>query len=146
MEYKTTSEKETEELGKTFAGERHSRDVVCLYGDLGLGKTTFARGFAKGLGITKRIISPTFPIIRVYRLKNENSFEIQDFYHIDLYRIEGENAVSGLDMDDFLGAVGTVSAVEWPEKIREKLPKKRWDIFFDYISENERKITILKRE
>jgi len=83
MEIITNSSKETEEVGEKFAKDLKAGDVVALYGSLGAGKSTFVRGVAKGLKITKKITSPTFVFIKSYKMG-----KIQ-LDHIDLYR--GEN-------------------------------------------------------
>src|SRR3989338_10797954 len=99
MEILTKSAHETKSLGKKIATDliRNHANVLALTGDLGSGKTTFVQGLAEGLGIKQRIISPTFIIIRNYRIKNyesplrqgfEGQARIMDFYHVDLYRIE----------------------------------------------------------
>lgn len=138
MVVETRNAKETQELGKKFAldlktGGNHP-SVICLYGDLGSGKTTFIQGFAQGLGITKRILSPTFILMRQYSIIN--------FYHIDLYRIEGEKDVEALGLDEIFSNPENVVAIEWPEKIESILPKKRINIKFEYLDENKRKIII----
>lgn len=137
----TNSFQETQELARKFAEELKTGDVVALYGDLGGGKTTFAQGLAKGLGINKRIISPTFIIVRKYRIKNRES-RIKDFYHIDLYRIPENTGIDNLGLDEILNDPNSIVAIEWAEKLGKGLPKKRWDIKFEYLGEDKRKITI----
>ncbi|MCL4437452.1 tRNA (adenosine(37)-N6)-threonylcarbamoyltransferase complex ATPase subunit type 1 TsaE, partial [Patescibacteria group bacterium] len=105
---------------------------------LGSGKTTFIQGLAKGLGIKNNIISPTFILIRTYDLKSR----ISKFYHIDLYRIDGEKEIDGLGIEELINNPSNIIAIEWAEKIKNILPKKRIDIYFKESSENERQITI----
>lgn len=105
--------------------------MLCLYGNLGSGKTTFVQGLAKGLGIKKRILSPTFIMMRQYG----------NFYHVDLYRAENEKGIEGLGLSEIWSDHANIIAIEWPEKIEKILPVDCLKIKFDYIDENRRKIT-----
>ena len=136
----TNNSEETKKLGRDFAKELKRGVAVCLYGDLGSGKTTFAQGLALGLGIKQRIISPTFIIVRNYRIKNHES-RIMNFYHIDLYRIESERDIEGLGIEEILEDSSNIVVIEWAEKLNKLLPKKRIDVRFFYKKENVRKIT-----
>jgi tRNA threonylcarbamoyladenosine biosynthesis protein TsaE len=118
--------------------------ILCLYGDLGSGKTTFIQGLAKGLGIKKRVISPTFMLIRMYQQEHRTKCIEQRFYHIDLYRINKVGEAKGLGLEEIFNEPKAIIAIEWAERIKEILPKKRIDIYFDYVSENQRKINIIR--
>jgi tRNA threonylcarbamoyladenosine biosynthesis protein TsaE len=133
------SSEETQKLGFEFAKILGMGDVVCLYGDLGFGKTTFVQGLAKGLGITNRIISPTFVIVRSYKIKN-NELEIINFYHIDLYRIENEKDIEDLGIEEIISNTNNIVVIEWADKLKKYLPKKRIDIEFFYEKDSSRKI------
>ncbi len=135
-----TSLQETQGFAEEFARTLKPRDVLCLYGELGSGKTTFVQGLAKGLGIKNRIISPTFIIARHYELKDFV------FYHIDLYRTETKHDFLSIGLDEILEDNSNIIAIEWAEKLQEMLPKKRIDIKFKLINYNEREITIDKYE
>lgn len=129
------SARQTFELGEKLAntlkkGSASWRIIAC-YGELGSGKTTFVQGLAAGLGIKKRIVSPTFIFIRQY----------SNFYHIDLYRIEKPEDARGLGLEEIFAEKNAIIAIEWAEKIKNLLPKKRIDIKFEILNENERKIT-----
>ncbi len=134
----TKSARETQTLGEKLSADLKNGSLVCLYGELGSGKTTFVQGVALGLGIKQRIISPTFIFIRSYKLSAIRSL----LYHIDLYRIETLNDAKGLGLEEILSIPKNIVLIEWPEKIKEILPEKRTDIHFKYLNENERKITI----
>lgn len=115
--------------------------VVCLYGELGSGKTTFTQGFAKELGIATRLLSPTFIIVRRYQLPTPFSY----FYHIDLYRMQGNVDVEGLGIADILLDTSTsFVAIEWAEKLGDKLPENRVDIWFKALNDGRHEITIRK--
>src|SRR5689334_2145033 len=92
----TNDFEETQMLGEELAKAMQG-NILALHGDLGAGKTTFLQGFAKGLGIKKHIISPTFIIMRTYDIP-EGKVPFKQFYHVDLYRIENEHDVEGLGL------------------------------------------------
>lgn len=148
----TSSAQETEQLGEAFAKKLRIGDVVALFGELGSGKTTFVQGLSKGLGVRRRIISPTFIIVRSYELKTQNSKlkttaqSAKLFYHVDLYRIEDRNELQGLGLQEILRDKDSIVAIEWAQKMGEFLPEDRWDIRFDFISEEKRELTIQKLE
>lgn len=129
------SKEGTEKIGEEFAKKLHKGDVVLLYGDLGFGKTTFVNGVARGLGVTSRIISPTFPIIRTH----------PKFYHIDLYRIEDKKQIEEMGLRELFEDKDLIKIVEWSEKL-ESLPEKRWEVRFTLNKNDARVINIIKYE
>ncbi len=112
------------DLGKKKRGE--GAKIVCLYGELGSGKTTFVQGFAKGLGIMKRLVSPTFIIVRRYLLPNDKSF----LYHLDLYRLQTIEELEELGLSEMFDDPNAFVVIEWAEKLTENLPQNRIDIWF----------------
>jgi len=133
----TSSFKETQKVGEDFARQLKGGEVLALYGDLGSGKTTFIQGLAAGLGIERPIISPTFIIMRTYNLKTQNS---KVFYHIDLYRINGEEDIQSLGLLELMGDKQNIVAIEWPDKIENLLPENRINIYFEYLEDDRREI------
>jgi tRNA threonylcarbamoyladenosine biosynthesis protein TsaE len=131
----TNSFEETQKLGRDFAKTLKKSDIVCLYGDLGSGKTTFTQGLAAGLGVKNRIISPTFVIVRSYELG------VMNFYHIDLYRIENEKDIESLGVEEIINSKQGIAVIEWAEKLGNYLPKKRIDIKFSYEKDDSRIIS-----
>lgn len=129
---------ETQKVAADFAKELKGGETLALYGELGSGKTTFVQGLAKGLGIKRRIISPTFIIVRTYKIS------IKYFYHIDLYRIENVREVRSLGLEEIMNDQNSIVAIEWAEKMGDLLPKERIDIHFKYVDESKRKIAILQ--
>src|SRR5664279_132953 len=119
----TNSFEETQQLGNSFAAQLKGGEVLALYGDLGSGKTTFMQGLAKGLGVIKTIISPTFIIMRTY---DTGSMKL---YHVDLYRIENEKDVNGLGLFELMEDPENIVAIEWPDKIENLLPEKTIAIY-----------------
>ena len=148
MEYVTENAQETKKLGKKIGNYIKGRAdvlkkgafVVALCGDLGSGKTTFTKGVAKSLGVKRRIISPTFILIRRYVCGGG----VESFYHIDLYRIEGKikNQLREIGFDEILKSKRSVVLVEWADKGKSIFPKDTVWVKFEYISENTRKIKI----
>ncbi len=128
--------KKTQQLGKRFSKKLKGGDVVTLYGDLGSGKTTFAQGLAQGLGVKRRIISPTFVIVRSYKIS------IKHIYHIDLYRITNGRDIEGLGLSEIIENPQNIVVIEWPEKMGNLLPKNRWEIKFEYLDINKRRVAI----
>jgi len=138
METITQSAQETQRLGEKIGRDLKGGEVLALYGELGSGKTTFIQGLAKGLGIEKRIISPTFIFVREYPFKGGI------FYHVDLYRIEKEADARSLGLEEMFDS-GAIIALEWAEKIKKILPQERVDIFFEYLDDQKRKIRVIKQ-
>ena len=133
------SEAETEARGAALARELEPGSVVLLCGDLGAGKTVFSRGFARGLGVTEPVSSPTYTIVQEYELPTGNRL-----YHMDLYRIGDEHAALGFGVDEFLNEPGAISLVEWPERIRGLLPDTAVRVELRHRSESEREIKITR--
>jgi len=131
----TKNAQETKDVGERLAGERPK--IVCLYGELGSGKTTFSQGFAKGLGITKRLLSPTFIIVRRYDLPR-NFF----LYHIDLYRIQTIAQMEVLGLPEIFVDPFTCVIIEWAQRLEGLLPKSRIDIYFSVFEDGKHKISI----
>lgn len=127
----SNSEEDTLKAGEEFAKKLKPGDIVLLYGNLGFGKTTFVKGVGKGLGIKKRIISPTFTVIRAH----------DNTYHIDLYRIESKNELFTLGIKDVLDDRESIKLIEWPEKLNI-LPKKRIEVKIVLNNNNTRSIFI----
>ena len=146
MELITKSPEETKALGREIANKITSNFqppasgavVVALSGDLGSGKTTFTQGFAEGLEIEKRILSPTFIIMRVYEL------ETKRFYHVDLYRLEDkiDKEMENLGLFDIFKGSENIVLIEWAEKAKEYLPADAIWITFENIDDVSRKIKI----
>lgn len=106
-------------------------------GDLGAGKTTFTQGFAQGLGITDKIISPTYVLIRQHQLPDSD----RTLYHIDLYRLEKVDP-NELGLTDLFQQPNDIILIEWAEKLDDKLPKGTTIIKFKHTSDNAREISL----
>lgn len=136
---KTKSPKETQKLGEKFAKSLKGGEVIALYGDLGAGKTVFVQGLAKGLGIKKGVVSPTFVFMRSYPFRlNRKPFV---FYHLDLYRGESNQDFEALGLEEIF-APDSVVVLEWANKIEKELPKNNIKVYFERHDERTRNITI----
>jgi len=137
--YYTNSAEETRELAAKIAAETPNGTVFALDGNLGAGKTVFASGFARGLGITEPVSSPTFTIVQEYP-RSEGMF-----FHLDLYRIDNPDAALAFGIDEFLYASDAISLVEWPERIDGLFPPGTIRVAIERTDREEtRKITIEK--
>jgi tRNA threonylcarbamoyladenosine biosynthesis protein TsaE len=116
--------------------------VLGLIGDLGGGKTTFLQGFARGLGIKERILSPTFVIMKKFGLPDCLIAQLVNFYHIDCYRIQEPKEVLALGWEGIIKNPQNIVAVEWADKIKKLLPKDKIMIRFEVIGKNRRKIIV----
>lgn len=135
MEFKITScsEIDTIELAQNLESEKFPNMIICLTGDLGSGKTVFAKGFANGLGINEVVSSPTFTIIKEY---TEGEMPL---YHMDVYRLDGNT--DGVGIEEYFHKNGVV-IIEWAETIKDILPKERLEISFRIVDENKRVLVI----
>lgn len=123
-------------LGAKLAKRLKKGAFVALTGELGTGKTIFTKGIAKGLGVRgyKYVNSPSFVIIKEYKGKIP-------LYHFDIYRFESSNDLNSVGYEDYFYGKG-VTVVEWADKIRDILPKKRIEVQFKHGGEKKRKIKI----
>ena len=120
--YETRSPEETYELAFTLASKSKLGDIYLLNGELGVGKSVFAAGFAKGLGISDIISSPTFTIIKEYNLNSDNQL-----IHVDAYRINTDEALE-IGLDELLESSNNISLVEWSSNIIDIFSNKTINI------------------
>ena len=132
-EYKITirDEEDLIELAQNIESEKFPNMVICLNGELGSGKTVFAKAFASAMGIDE-VSSPTFSIIKEYVGE-------LPFYHMDVYRVE--NNVENLGIEEYF-TKGGVTIIEWSDMIKEYLPKERLDIKIKVTGENTRLVIL----
>ena len=137
-----TSEKEMIDFGKKFGNKLKPGDIVLLHGYLGAGKTTLAKGIAEYFGVDANdVVSPTFTLMQVYDINDQRS-TINELVHVDTYRLEDEEQLVDIGVEDYLGASDAICLIEWPEKLGSILKdKKTIDISIEHISDNKRKIT-----
>ena len=132
MNYKITSnsDMDTIELAQNIESEKFPNMVICLEGDLGSGKTLFAKAFAKSMGIVDNITSPTFNIIKEY--DGEEGYKL---FHMDVYRLSESKEDMGIE--EYFTKKG-VTIIEWADLISDILPKNRLDIKIKIVGENRR--------
>ena len=138
----TLSGEETFALGKLFAPKLGKGDVVALRGPLGAGKTCFTKGIAVGLGIEEELTSPSYAIISEYECVAGS--EKLPFYHIDAYRLEGNDDFSAIGGEDIVYGNG-ISVIEWSDRIPAFIPSGAFRIDFEIIEDNKRSVKMAKQ-
>ena len=124
----------TARLGAALASVARAGDLLCLWGDLGAGKTHLAKAFGAALGVTETITSPSYVLMAEYRGR-------LPLFHIDAYRlVDAADALAGGLIDERQG--DGVTLVEWPERLGEALPRARLDVRIDGVGEEPRGITL----
>lgn len=116
--------------------------VVALFGDLGAGKTAFVKKCAEHFGIAETIISPTFIIEKIYKIPKGKDKKWKHLIHIDAYRFESEDEIKHLGFREISSDPQNIIFIEWPERIKNYLPKDTREIFFEFVDENTRKIDV----
>jgi len=112
----SSSERETLHIGKSISALLHKGDIVCLFGELGSGKTVLAKGIARGLGVEEEVISPTFVLMRPY-LKAR-----LPFFHFDLYRLAEARDIMNIGYEEYFYDDG-VTVIEWADRLRFLMPQ-----------------------
>ena len=142
----TSSASKTRELGTMFAWavlrsplRRHAL-ILALQGELGTGKTTFTQGFAKGLGVPERVLSPTFVISKHFHIPKHPL--LKSFFHIDCYRIKKPSELLLVGWRDTLKDPANVVVLEWPERVAQLLPRDTIFMRFFHKGKNKRTISI----
>jgi tRNA threonylcarbamoyladenosine biosynthesis protein TsaE len=122
---KIENEKETFSLGMELGRNCCGGEVFALCGNLGAGKTKLTQGIAAGLGVAGRVNSPTFNILKVYRVTANKNLgkKIKTLCHIDAYRLESGRDLEALGIREFFDSAATVTVIEWAEKVKEIWPK-----------------------
>ncbi|KKS14020.1 MAG: hypothetical protein UU70_C0001G0009 [Candidatus Yanofskybacteria bacterium GW2011_GWA1_41_6] len=138
MEFLSKSVKKTQRIAADLAQKiikTKKSAVIALEGELGAGKTVFVKGFAKALGIKSKIKSPTFVLMKKYKV----------LYHLDCYRVGNHKDLKIPELKEILDMSHNhdIVLIEWAERVKEILPKKHITVHIDHISKNERKITII---
>lgn len=136
----TTSQNQTKKLAAEVAKSIPESGPVIfgLEGELGTGKTTFVQGFAKALGVEEKVLSPTFLILKEFNIPNSKRI----LYHIDCYRIEGPKDILQLGWNDIVKDKKSIVMIEWPERIKEILPKDTIAIRFTHEGGDKRNIEV----
>lgn len=130
---------DTELFAKSISKRIHCGDIICLEGDLGVGKTVFAKAIGSFFNISETITSPTFTILKTYNVKNSY---ISRIHHFDLYRIKNEDELLNLCFEEYIYDDNAISIIEWPEVAHNLIasPYKKITISKLENDENKRKI------
>ena len=159
MKYVSTSEKDTFNFAKKFAKTLRGGEVIGLVGNLGAGKTVFAKGLAAGLGIKQKITSPTFVLMKVYPVESRKAkissktklfngvnpvkkASIKNFIHIDAYRLKSDADLEAIGAREYLSDPSSVTLIEWADRLKKFLPSKNNEIKISNLSPDERLIII----
>lgn len=116
------SEKQTFNLGKKLAKKLRGGEIIALIGELGAGKTVLIKGLAVGLGVKKTITSPTFVLMKIYKILNFKS-EILNLIHVDAYRLRSGQDLIDIGLKDWLGQSDTVTVIEWADRVKDILSR-----------------------
>ncbi|MBQ2991759.1 MAG: tRNA (adenosine(37)-N6)-threonylcarbamoyltransferase complex ATPase subunit type 1 TsaE [Clostridia bacterium] len=125
----SNSEKQTQRLGYCLGACLRAGDVVLLEGEMGAGKSVLTRAAARGMGVRGPVPSPTFTILNIHEGR-----EIK-LYHFDLYRLEGEDALYEMGLDEYIPAVDGASLIEWPQMAQEAMPQDALHIVLRYAQD-----------
>lgn len=145
----TRSPNATKKIGRLLAEKiatarspKKTAVILALSGDLGSGKTVFVRGFCRFFNVTQKIVSPTFVLMRNFRL-NSPEIKFNKIYHLDCYRLQKPKEILALNFKAIVNEPQNIVLIEWPEKIRKFLPRKTIKIEFRHgRKENEREIIV----
>jgi len=128
------SAEKTYQIARQFAQRIKKGDVIALSGELGAGKTVFAKGLCRGLGCNQMVSSPSYTLVNIY----QGDYPI---YHVDCYRLDSSNEIIDLDPDQLFYPDG-ITIIEWAEKVRDYLPANTIQIEIEIIDESHRTIQI----
>jgi tRNA threonylcarbamoyladenosine biosynthesis protein TsaE len=125
---------ETEALGERMASLARAGWLIGLVGDLGTGKTQFVKGFAKSLGVTEPVLSPSFALMHIH------SSGRLPLYHIDFYRLQTSEQIIAAGLAEYFASPG-VTLIEWWDRWQGRPPPLLWKFTFEALSETQRRIT-----
>jgi tRNA threonylcarbamoyladenosine biosynthesis protein TsaE len=134
QEFLSHSPEQTERLGVRLGELAQPGDLFCLAGDLGAGKTTFAKGIARGWGALDRVTSPSFVLVNEYRRADSNRL-----YHFDAFRLATIQEAAALGLGEIFNGAGPVM-IEWPERVLEVIPGERLWISLDWVDDVRRNL------
>lgn len=132
----TSGPEQTWQTGQLLGELLDAGDTVCLYGDLGAGKTNFTYGIARGLDVQEQYItSPTFTFVNEYQGR-------VPLYHIDLYRLKDPDELEGIGFEEYIESDG-VTVIEWAERAEDELPVEGLSVYLTYVDEHSRELGFL---
>lgn len=131
------TEADTAKLAQSIAKKLKGGEILALSGDLGAGKTTFTQYLAKAIGVKVHVNSPTFVIMRIYKTSKH---PFQNLAHIDAYRLDSEQELEYLGLDQYLGQSTAITVIEWAEKMEEYLKSKKNVVKIHFELHNDKRI------
>ena len=139
----SNSAEQTRDVGARLGRRLRAGDLVLLHGDLGAGKTTFAQGIARGLGVAEPVQSPTFTLVNEHATAGlDGGGPGARLYHLDLYRLAGDDDLDSFGFDDYLAPTDGVALVEWPERAAARLPDAYLLVRLDHLGEGKRRLVV----
>lgn len=148
MKIVSASPGQTRRAGKSMARKilggpaKKQAVILALTGNLGGGKTTFLQGFAQGLGVKQKVTSPTFVILKRFKVDSPASSRFKSFYHLDCYRLKKGKELLDLSLKEIISNPENIVAVEWADRVSSVLPEIVLRINFVFLDENRREIII----
>ncbi|MBD3330610.1 tRNA (adenosine(37)-N6)-threonylcarbamoyltransferase complex ATPase subunit type 1 TsaE [Candidatus Peregrinibacteria bacterium] len=134
-EYISTSEEQSIAYAKEISDKTRNGGIICIYGDLGSGKTFLSKHIAENMGIDRfSVKSPTYTYIREYRMGKKK------LYHIDLYRLTESDDLLEMELEEIFEIPDNIVIIEWADRLKNKVPATSHKIYLEYINENTRKI------
>lgn len=143
LSFVSTSSEQTKKTAFYFAkkilkeGPQKKATILALQGQLGSGKTTFLQGFAKGLGVKEKILSPTFLVVKKFPISNS---QFSNFYHMDCYRIQSAKELRGLGFKKIISDPQNIIAIEWADRVKGIIPKHAIWLRFSQEGKSRREI------
>ena len=131
----------TRGIGASLGRVARPGDLILLHGDLGAGKTTLAQGIARGLGVTDYVQSPTFTLVAEHEGRTALGQPVL-LYHLDLYRLAGDDELDSFGFEDYLSPVDGVSVVEWPERAAKRIPSEYLLVRLENLGVDQRRLLI----
>ena len=158
----TTNTEQTRKIGEMLAKELKGGEIICLEGELGSGKTTFAQGILKGLKVEGPYTSPTFVIMKHYKKEIPNSksqipnksenyklqitnYKLQNIYHIDAYRVNSVDILE-LGWEEIVKNENNVTIIEWADRIKKIIPDDAIWMKFEWMDKDKRRIAISNKK
>lgn len=142
MEFKTATSEDMVNVGKKIASLLKGGDIILLYGELGVGKSTLVKGIAEVLGVKETVNSPTFTLMNVYEAKKDN---IKKLVHVDTYRLKNQEDLEDVGIDEYTRDKNSVCIFEWPDKLGDTIKNRNpIKITIEYLDNNKRKISFEK--
>ena len=128
-------------LAGKYAGSLKGGEIIGLIGELGAGKTVFTKGLARKLGVKRIVTSPTFVLMKIYRISGSSGSAIKNLCHIDAYRAKDAGDIAAIGAEEYFSRKDTVTVIEWADRIKKILPNRTRYVRFKYNNQ-QRKLNL----